>query len=42
MFIIVYTNEIFYDSIRVRTRNISFRLFNFYLSTYTNFYIKYV
>lgn len=42
MFIIVYTNEIFYDSVRVRTRNISFILFNFYLSDYTNFYIKYI
>lgn len=42
MFIIVYTNEIFYDSVRVRTRNISFILFNFYLSYYTNFYIKYI
>lgn len=31
MFIIVYTNEIFYDSTRVRTRDISFRLFNFHL-----------
>lgn len=42
MFIIVYTNEIFYDSARVRTRNIPFRLFNFRLSYYTNFYIKYI
>lgn len=40
MFIIVYTNEIFYDSTRVRTRNISFRLFNFYLSVYTSFLHK--
>lgn len=42
MFIIVYTNEIFYDSTRVRTRNISFILFNFHLLSYTNFYIKYI
>lgn len=42
MFIIVYTNEIFYDSVRVRTRNIPLRLFNFHLSYYTNFYIKYI
>lgn len=37
MFIIVYTNEIFYDSVHVRIWNIPLRLFNFHLSAYTFF-----